>query len=188
MGIVWTFCSSQVPPAPQYFPDDLLNNPCPQPDPEQQPDRGPQPDPNIIRAQEEYESDDDDDDDTSSEDEDYLDESEDDSWISRYEHITAEDVLRAFNFIEHYSNFEWIHGLSEDTITKHLKTRMNKTEDVDEDCEAEICVICQDCLFEGEDEIATLDCRHEYHVGCIKNWLMQKNSCPLCNAKGVCVT
>ncbi|PIN05882.1 putative E3 ubiquitin ligase [Handroanthus impetiginosus] len=74
-------------------------------------------------------------------------------------------------------------GLSEDTITGRLKTRSINTA-TDEDHEI-LCVVCQDCLFQGEDKIATLECGHEYHEGCIKNWLMRKNSCPLCNAIGI---
>ncbi|KAG1359064.1 putative E3 ubiquitin-protein ligase HIP1 [Cocos nucifera] len=32
---------------------------------------------------------------------------------------------------------------------------------------------------EGED-LGTLDCGHEFHTACIKQWLMHKNLCPIC--------
>ncbi|KAI3457168.1 hypothetical protein Pfo_013831 [Paulownia fortunei] len=71
--------------------------------------------------------------------------------------------------------------LSEETITQHLKTRVPRAA---ED-EHEICVVCQDSLFQEEDMIATLNCGHEFHGGCIKNWLMHNNCCPLCKATGI---
>ncbi|PIN08983.1 hypothetical protein CDL12_18439 [Handroanthus impetiginosus] len=68
--------------------------------------------------------------------------------------------------------------LSEDTIMKNLKTRssfdLNRAEDDDD--EDERCIVCQDCLSEGEDKIATLDCGHEYHVGCIKKVVDEEES------------
>ncbi|CAL9082622.1 unnamed protein product [Musa acuminata var. zebrina] len=34
--------------------------------------------------------------------------------------------------------------------------------------------------YEANDEIGKLDCGHSYHVFCIKQWLLQKNDCPVC--------
>ncbi|KAG5573143.1 hypothetical protein H5410_062909 [Solanum commersonii] len=45
----------------------------------------------------------------------------------------------------------------------------------------EICAICQ-AEFEHEESIGTLGCGHEYHTGCIKQWLLRKNDCPMCRA------
>ena len=39
------------------------------------------------------------------------------------------------------------------------------------------CVICLELL---NDTVAELRCDHTYHVWCIRNWLKQKNMCPLC--------
>ena len=33
--------------------------------------------------------------------------------------------------------------------------------------------------MDGED-IGTLDCGHEFHSDCIKQWLAHKNICPIC--------
>ena len=34
--------------------------------------------------------------------------------------------------------------------------------------------------FEANDEMGRLHCGHSYHVYCIKQWLSQKNVCPVC--------
>lgn len=43
------------------------------------------------------------------------------------------------------------------------------------------CTICQE-EYEAEDEMGKLDCGHFYHTRCIKQWLSQKNSCPVCKS------
>jgi hypothetical protein len=30
------------------------------------------------------------------------------------------------------------------------------------------------------DDLGALDCGHDFHTNCIKQWLMQKNLCPIC--------
>jgi hypothetical protein len=41
---------------------------------------------------------------------------------------------------------------------------------------------CSVCLADaqGGDKFVTLDCKHEYHKGCVTQWLNMHNSCPLC--------
>nr|GFA64024.1 hypothetical protein [Tanacetum cinerariifolium] len=46
------------------------------------------------------------------------------------------------------------------------------------------CVICQ-MDFEDQEKIKMLDCRHEYHVDCIRKWLNVKNNCPICKSKAL---
>ncbi|KAL9237756.1 hypothetical protein vseg_012267 [Gypsophila vaccaria] len=41
------------------------------------------------------------------------------------------------------------------------------------------CSICWDGYEDGQD-IGVLRCEHEYHYECIKHWLGNKDSCPLC--------
>eukprot|EP00268_Persea_americana_P042689 TRINITY_DN4274_c2_g1_i1.p1 TRINITY_DN4274_c2_g1~~TRINITY_DN4274_c2_g1_i1.p1 ORF type:complete len:182 (-),score=35.00 TRINITY_DN4274_c2_g1_i1:330-875(-) len=41
------------------------------------------------------------------------------------------------------------------------------------------CSICQE-EYEAEDEVGKLECGHCYHLYCIKQWLLQKNVCPVC--------
>ncbi|KAI5084018.1 hypothetical protein GOP47_0000187 [Adiantum capillus-veneris] len=43
------------------------------------------------------------------------------------------------------------------------------------------CSVCQEEFVE-EDELGRLDCGHGYHSGCIRQWLLQKNECPICKA------
>ncbi|EYU23121.1 hypothetical protein MIMGU_mgv1a021172mg, partial [Erythranthe guttata] len=82
-------------------------------------------------------------------------------------------------------------GLSDEIISKYLQTKRVSSWGGDgiNNIIGEICVVCQDelCqLQQNETVIAALDfCGHEYHFDCIKQWLQQKNTCPLCKAQGI---
>ncbi|KAI5657243.1 hypothetical protein M9H77_26036 [Catharanthus roseus] len=39
--------------------------------------------------------------------------------------------------------------------------------------------------FVNRQEPGKLDCRHNYHLACIKKWLMEKNCCPLCKRTAI---
>lgn len=41
------------------------------------------------------------------------------------------------------------------------------------------CSICMEPI-ESPNESLTLECRHKYHVNCIKKWKENNESCPLC--------
>ncbi|XP_027091467.1 probable E3 ubiquitin-protein ligase RHG1A isoform X2 [Coffea arabica] len=74
-------------------------------------------------------------------------------------------------------------GLSEETILKQLKQRKyvsNKTVEV----ETEPCCVCQEEYSDGED-LGSLDCGHDFHAECIKQWLTHKNLCPICKTTGL---
>ncbi|KAL0366637.1 UNVERIFIED_CONTAM: E3 ubiquitin-protein ligase MBR2 [Sesamum radiatum] len=71
-------------------------------------------------------------------------------------------------------------GLSEKLILKYLKTR--DCCPVNNDGEPEICVVCQDDLCQENSTVGVVDCGHEYHASCIRQWLQRKNICPLCKA------
>ncbi|PIM97469.1 hypothetical protein CDL12_16959 [Handroanthus impetiginosus] len=77
--------------------------------------------------------------------------------------------------------------LSEEVVSKSLKTRNGNHEDVgkDKDEEPRICVVCQDDLCQESHTIGVLDCGHEFHACCIKKWLRRKNNCPLCKAVAI---
>lgn len=68
-------------------------------------------------------------------------------------------------------------GLSEGVINQHLKSRMSQEMDL-----RETCAICLDDYLSGE-SIAALQCRHEYHLRCIVEWILVDNSCPLCRCQ-----
>ncbi|CAA0812416.1 RING/U-box superfamily protein [Striga hermonthica] len=66
-------------------------------------------------------------------------------------------------------------GVSEEALSRGLKRKRGS---------GEMCVVCQDLLGEGE-QVAGLVCGHDYHVDCIKQWLREKNLCPLCKVRAV---
>lgn len=39
--------------------------------------------------------------------------------------------------------------------------------------------------YAENERIGTLDCGHEYHAGCITEWLLVKNLCPVCKTTAV---
>ncbi|XP_040997831.1 probable E3 ubiquitin-protein ligase RHG1A isoform X2 [Juglans microcarpa x Juglans regia] len=69
-------------------------------------------------------------------------------------------------------------GLSEETILNRLRQRKCSIA-VGSQLDAEPCCICQEVYIEGDD-LGTLECGHNFHADCIKQWLMQKNLCPVC--------
>jgi hypothetical protein len=60
-------------------------------------------------------------------------------------------------------------------------------------------VLCFDCVlflfllkcffmqddYEEDGEVGKLDCGHGFHIQCIKQWLGQKNTCPVCKTEPV---
>lgn len=81
-------------------------------------------------------------------------------------------------------------GLSSETISKYLRTRVCGSKGIlDGD---KVCAICCDRFCrkrkrktKKKTRIGVLKCGHEYHVKCIKEWLLKKNICPLCRAQGL---
>ncbi|CAJ1945587.1 unnamed protein product [Cylindrotheca closterium] len=61
---------------------------------------------------------------------------------------------------------------------EHVKLEDN-LQDLEEDDPSICCTICFGPLQEG-DRIASLECKHIFHVECIKGWVQRKNTCPLC--------
>ncbi|KAG6424928.1 hypothetical protein SASPL_115351 [Salvia splendens] len=67
-------------------------------------------------------------------------------------------------------------GLSEEQISSSMKQR--KYEGTGSSLPSiEPCCICQEDYITGEN-IGILNCGHEFHTGCIKQWLTLKNLCP----------
>ncbi|KAK9155649.1 hypothetical protein Sjap_003129 [Stephania japonica] len=65
-------------------------------------------------------------------------------------------------------------GWSEEAILKSLKTRSLNVSQA-----AEICSVCIDEL-KVDEKIGSLSCGHEFHINCIKDWLIVNNACPIC--------
>ncbi|CAI9115804.1 OLC1v1016805C1 [Oldenlandia corymbosa var. corymbosa] len=74
-------------------------------------------------------------------------------------------------------------GLAEEIILKQLKQRKHARKK-SEDVETEPCCICQEEYING-DQLGTLDCGHDFHAECIKQWLTHKNLCPICKTTGL---
>ncbi|XP_066309444.1 probable E3 ubiquitin-protein ligase HIP1 [Miscanthus floridulus] len=97
-------------------------------------------------------------------------------WRLDVDNMTYEELLELGDKIGYVNT-----GLREDEITRNLRkvkhpsfssfrfaTEMERK-----------CSICQE-EFEANEEMGRLDCGHSYHVYCIKQWLSQKNTCPVC--------
>ncbi|CAL5387946.1 unnamed protein product [Camellia sinensis] len=75
-------------------------------------------------------------------------------------------------------------GLSEETIMKSMQQRKYLSLLERTPSNMEPCCICQEAYVTGDD-IGTLDCGHDFHTNCIKQWLAQKNLCPICKMTGL---
>ncbi|XP_075484277.1 putative E3 ubiquitin-protein ligase RHG1A isoform X2 [Primulina tabacum] len=75
-------------------------------------------------------------------------------------------------------------GLTEENISSLLKTRKHVNIRTENSVDTDPCSICREEYDEGED-IGTLDCGHDFHQECIKQWLMHKNLCPICKTTGL---
>lgn len=75
-------------------------------------------------------------------------------------------------------------GLTEEIILNRLKQHKHVHIRTEEPADAEPCCICQEEYKDGED-LGKLDCGHDFHTDCVKQWLMQKNLCPICKTTGL---
>ncbi|KAJ0880176.1 putative transcription factor C2H2 family [Helianthus annuus] len=75
-------------------------------------------------------------------------------------------------------------GLTEDVIMKSMKQRKHLSFMAITTQNFEPCCICQEEYNNGED-VGILECGHEFHTCCIKQWLTQKNLCPICKLPGL---
>ncbi|CAN6459693.1 unnamed protein product [Victoria cruziana] len=78
-------------------------------------------------------------------------------------------------------------GLSEETIIKCLKNRKYDSAANNQSTEVEPCCICQEEYMDDE-ELGILECGHDFHRGCIMQWLMLKNLCPICKTTALVTT
>lgn len=67
-------------------------------------------------------------------------------------------------------------GLTEENISSCLKQKSYLTE-----ADVEPCCICQE-EYKNGDDLGGLKCGHDFHTSCIKQWLLQKNLCPVCKS------
>ncbi|KAH9655990.1 E3 ubiquitin-protein ligase MBR1 [Citrus sinensis] len=75
-------------------------------------------------------------------------------------------------------------GLNEETIMNIMKQKRYTSLEIEIPSDQEPCCICQEEYTDG-DNLGILDCGHDFHTNCIKQWLMQKNLCPICKTTGL---
>ncbi|XP_024969587.1 E3 ubiquitin-protein ligase MBR1-like isoform X1 [Cynara cardunculus var. scolymus] len=75
-------------------------------------------------------------------------------------------------------------GLSEDSMSKCLKEKVYYCcSDQDQNHEEDSCPICLE-EYKNGDKVGRMEkCGHDYHVGCIKKWLLMKKLCPICKTE-----
>ncbi|KAL2894617.1 putative E3 ubiquitin-protein ligase RHG1A [Bienertia sinuspersici] len=78
-------------------------------------------------------------------------------------------------------------GLTEETILRHLKQQKYVHAMSDGQIETEPCCICQEEYNDG-DNVGMLDCGHDFHSECVKQWLTHKNLCPICKTTALATT
>jgi len=69
-------------------------------------------------------------------------------------------------------------GASEEIINQLPKSKLD-VQQLDENTGKAECSICMADVDIGE-EITTLPCKHWYHFDCIKAWLTEHDTCPVC--------
>lgn len=69
-------------------------------------------------------------------------------------------------------------GLKEDEISRCVRKFKQFEHHSQRDWK---CSICQEkCRM--DDDIGMLECGHHHHIHCIKQWLLQRNACPVCKS------
>eukprot|EP00252_Welwitschia_mirabilis_P008883 TRINITY_DN21131_c0_g1_i1.p1 TRINITY_DN21131_c0_g1~~TRINITY_DN21131_c0_g1_i1.p1 ORF type:complete len:400 (-),score=60.20 TRINITY_DN21131_c0_g1_i1:685-1884(-) len=100
-------------------------------------------------------------------------------WRLDVDSMTYEDLLELGDRIGYVNT-----GLTEETIKCCLRKTSAPLFQNETCFQMELerkCSICQD-EYEANDELGKLYCGHSYHAECIKQWLLQKNLCPICKA------
>ena len=87
--------------------------------------------------------------------------------------------IMVYNFISDPIEFYSTFGVSPEIVNNLPTIKADKNH-----CKE--CVICTEDINEGE-EILVLKCpgNHFFHSNCVKQWLMQNFSCPLCRSKNI---
>ncbi|MBA0655186.1 hypothetical protein Goklo_007694, partial [Gossypium klotzschianum] len=93
--------------------------------------------------------------------------------VRRGENLQIEELLALEERIGDVST-----GLSEEMILKLMEQRKHSSTSTESQQDLEPCCICQEEYANGDDT-GILDCGHDFHSNCIKQWLMLKNLCPI---------
>ncbi|GFH56350.1 hypothetical protein CTEN210_12826 [Chaetoceros tenuissimus] len=87
--------------------------------------------------------------------------------------------LKTKSFVEQEEQEEF-----EDDAREEINSKESCT---DYDTHQTTCSICMIDIVNG-DRIGDLECGHEFHVECLKSWVLWRNTCPLCNASDIATT
>ncbi len=68
-------------------------------------------------------------------------------------------------------------GLDRNLLQYLLTSNIENVEKLSDD--KKNCIICLED-FKNREEIVTLPCTHIFHTKCIKDWLIEEKSCPIC--------
>ncbi|XP_014517318.1 uncharacterized protein LOC106774794 [Vigna radiata var. radiata] len=96
-------------------------------------------------------------------------------WRLDVDNMSYEQLLELGERIGHVNT-----GLKEDEMGRNIrKARLQFWNDTSKHQIDKECSICQE-EYEAGDELGRLNCEHSYHFQCIKQWVSQKNFCPVC--------
>ncbi|KAK7386431.1 hypothetical protein VNO78_26655 [Psophocarpus tetragonolobus] len=96
-------------------------------------------------------------------------------------------LLDAFEMAnpELFDAFMARNGLLVESIMQHMESETFMSADKEDPEDVENCTICLD-EFENGDKLGKLHlCAHKFHAHCIKEWLVERNFCPLCKRKAL---
>ncbi|KAI4339025.1 hypothetical protein MLD38_024013 [Melastoma candidum] len=101
-------------------------------------------------------------------------------WRLDVDNMSYEQLLELGDMIGHVST-----GLKEDEIRRCIRkikiSSLTGLAHILSNKADRKCSICQE-EYEEEDDLGKLSCGHGYHMPCIKQWLSQKNTCPVCKS------
>lgn len=104
-------------------------------------------------------------------------------WRLDIDGMTYEELLALGDKIGHVST-----GLKENEMSRYLrKIKISILDNLSSHFSRGTdsrCSICQE-EYKADDEMGKLNCEHAYHMHCIKQWLLQKNACPVCKSEVV---
>ncbi|XP_039136494.1 uncharacterized protein LOC120273840 [Dioscorea cayenensis subsp. rotundata] len=78
-------------------------------------------------------------------------------------------------------------GLSKRKLSGCLKVRKYRSSCRFQDRQDKKCAICLE-EYEDRKKLGRLNCRHEFHLNCIKTWLQKKDICPICKTSAMTTT